>query len=143
MMKVSARNQLEGKVTRIITGAVNNEVDITLEHGEILTTVITKESCETLDIREGKDAIAVIKAPWVVLASVDSGLRFSARNQFRGKITKIINGAVNSTVHLRTEKGLALTAVITNESRDEMELHEGNAIIALVKASSVILATRI
>jgi len=142
MMKVSARNQLDGKVTRIVTGAVNNEVDITLEHGEVLTTVITKESCETLDIREGKQAVAIIKAPWVVLASVDSGLRFSARNQFRGKISKIVNGAVNSTVHLRTEKNLALTAIITNESRDEMELHEGNEVIALIKASSVILATR-
>lgn len=142
MMKVSARNQLTGKVTRIITGAVNNEVDITLEHGEVLTTVITKESCEALDIRNGKEAIAIIKAPWVVLANVDSGLRFSARNQFRGKITKIVNGAVNSTIHLKTEKGLPLTAIITNEGRDEMELHEGNEVIALVKASSVILATR-
>lgn len=142
MMKVSARNQLTGKVTRIITGAVNNEVDITLEHGEVLTTVITKESCEALDIRNGKEAIAIIKAPWVVLANVDSGLRFSARNQFRGKITKIVNGAVNSTIHLKTEKGLPLTAIITNEGRDEMELHEGNEVIALVKASGVILATR-
>ncbi|MBS0849209.1 TOBE domain-containing protein [Citrobacter sp. JGM124] len=141
-MKVSARNQLTGKVTRIITGAVNNEVDITLEHGEVLTTVITKESCEALDIRNGKEAIAIIKAPWVVLANVDSGLRFSARNQFRGKITKIVNGAVNSTIHLKTEKGLPLTAIITNEGRDEMELHEGNEVIALVKASGVILATR-
>lgn len=142
MMKVSARNQLIGKVTRIITGAINNEVDITLEHGEVLTTVVTKESCEALDIRNGKEAIAVIKAPWVVLASVDSGLRFSARNQFLGKISKIVTGAVNSTIHLRTEKGLSLTAIITNEGRDEMELHEGNEVIALVKASSVILATR-
>jgi len=142
MLKISARNQLDGKVTRIVSGAVNNEVELTLEHGEVLTTVITKESCETLGIREGKEAVAIIKAPWVVLSSVDSGLRFSARNQFRGKISKIVSGAVNSTIHLRTEKGLALTAVITNEGRDEMELHEGNDVLALVKASSVILATR-
>lgn len=141
-MKISARNQLTGKVSRIVAGAVNNEVELTLEHGEILTTVITKESCDVLGIREGKDAVAIIKAPWVVLANPDCGLRFSARNQFRGKISKMVNGAVNCTIHLRTEKGLPLTAVITNESRDEMELHEGNDIVALIKASSVILATK-
>lgn len=141
-MKISARNQLTGKVSRIVTGAVNNEVELTLEHGEILTTVITKESCDILEIREGKEAVAVIKAPWVVLANPDCGLRFSARNQFRGTISKIVNGAVNSTIHLRTEKGLPLTAVITNESRDEMELHEGNEILALIKASGVIVATK-
>ena len=141
-MKISARNQLTGKVSRIVAGAVNNEVELTLKHGEILTTVITKESCDVLGIREGKEAVAIIKAPWVVLANPDCGLRFSARNQFRGKISKMVNGAVNSTIHLRTEKGLPLTAVITNESRDEMELHEGNEIVALIKASSVILATK-
>ncbi|MEG0280055.1 MAG: TOBE domain-containing protein [Morganella sp. (in: enterobacteria)] len=141
-MKISARNQLTGKVSRIVAGAVNNEVELTLEHGEVLTTVITKESCDVLGLREGKEAVAIIKAPWVVLANPDCGLRFSARNQFSGKISKIVNGAVNSTIHLRTEKGLPLTAVITNESRDEMELHEGNHVIALVKASSVILATK-
>ena len=141
-MKISARNQLTGKVSRIVTGAVNNEVELTLEHGEILTTVITKESCDVLGIREGKEAVAIVKAPWVVLANPDCGLRFSARNQFRGIISKMVNGAVNSTIHLRTEKGLPLPAVITNESRDEMELHEGNEIVALIKASSVILATK-
>ena len=141
-MKISTRNQLTGKVSRIVAGAVNNEVELTLEHGEVLTTVITKESCDVLGIREGKEAVAIIKAPWVVLANPDCGLRFSARNQFRGKISKMVNGAVNSTIHLRTEKWLPLTAVITNESRDEMELHEGNEIVALIKASSVILATK-
>ena len=90
-MKISARNQLTGKVSRVVAGAVNNEVELTLEHGEILTTVITKESCDVLGIREGKEAVAIIKAPWVVLANPDCGLRFSARNQFRGKISQRVN----------------------------------------------------
>lgn len=141
-MNISARNQLVGTVTKVIEGAVNNEVVLTLEHGEILTTIITKESCEALGIFKGEEAIAVIKAPWVVLAAPDCGLRFSARNQFTGKISAITEGAVNSTVHLTTEKGLKLTAIITNESLKEMALAVDNEITALVKASSIILATR-
>ena len=49
---------------------------------------------------------------------------------------------MNSTVHLETAKGLELTAVITNESLQEMKLAKGSDVLALVKASSVIVATR-
>ncbi|MGO2347612.1 MAG: TOBE domain-containing protein, partial [Providencia sp.] len=69
-------------------------------------------------------------------------LQFSARNQFNGKISQIVKGAVNSTIHLVTSKGIELTAIITNESLKEMNLVKGAGITALIKASSVILATR-
>lgn len=141
-MKVSARNQLVGKVVDIIEGAVNSEVILSLAHGEKLVTIITKESRDSLKIKKDGEAIAIIKAPWVVLALPDCGLNFSARNQFLGKVTQIAQGAVNSTVHLETAKGLELTAVITNESLQEMELAKGSDVLALVKASSVIVATR-
>lgn len=141
-MKVSARNQLVGKVVDIIEGAVNSEVILSLAHGEKLATIITKESCDSLKIKKEGEAIAIIKAPWVVLALPDSDLNFSARNQFAGKVIQIVQGAVNATVHLETAKGLELTAVITNESLQEMKLAKGSDILALVKASSVIVATR-
>ncbi|MEQ4627527.1 TOBE domain-containing protein [Providencia manganoxydans] len=141
-MQVSARNQLTGTVSAIKEGAVNNEMVLSLGNGEELTTVITRESCKTLGLVVGKEAIAIIKAPWVVLAKPDCGLQFSARNQFNGKISNIVEGAVNSTVHLVTDKGIELTAIITNESFQDMALTKGVDITALVKASSVILATR-
>lgn len=141
MKKVSARNQLKGTVSAIFEGSVNNEVIISLDNGDELVTVITKQSCSTLGIIPGKEVISIIKAPWVVLADPHSGLLFSARNQYRGTIKKVVKGAVNTTVHLVTEKGLSLTAVITNESTDEMEIKEGNSILAIVKASSIIIAT--
>lgn len=141
-MQVSARNQLTGTVSIVKEGAVNNEVVLSLGNGEELTTVITRESCETLGLVVGKEAVAIIKAPWVVLAKPDCELRFSARNQFNGKISNIIEGAVNSTVHLVTDKGVELTAIITNESLKDMALTKGVDITALIKASSVILATR-
>lgn len=141
-MQVSARNQLTGTVSAIKEGAVNNEVVLSLGNGEELTTVITRESCKTLGLVVGKEAIAIIKAPWVVLTKPDCGLQFSARNQFNGKISNIVEGAVNSTVHLVTDKGIELTAIITNESFQDMALTKGVDITALVKASSVILATR-
>nr|WP_113866540.1 TOBE domain-containing protein [Brenneria salicis]NMN92724.1 molybdopterin-binding protein [Brenneria salicis ATCC 15712 = DSM 30166]RBP62436.1 molybdopterin-binding protein [Brenneria salicis ATCC 15712 = DSM 30166]RLM30631.1 transporter [Brenneria salicis ATCC 15712 = DSM 30166] len=139
-MSVSARNQLTGVVYSVIEGAVNNEVVLKLEGGEQLTTVITKASSNALGLAPGKTAIALIKAPWVILASSDCGLNFSARNQFAGMVKKVVKGAVNSTVHIETSNGLLLTSSITNESIDEMAMVEGSKVIALIKASSVIVA---
>lgn len=141
-MSVSARNQLTGVVDSVIQGAVNNEVVLKLEGGEQLTTVITKASSNALGLAPGKTAIALIKAPWVILASSDCGLNFSARNQFAGTVKKVVKGAVNSTVHIETSNGLSLTSSITNESIDEMAMVEGSKVIALIKASSVIVATQ-
>ncbi len=140
-MQVSARNQLSGVISEIREGAVNNEVVLTLANDEKITTVITKQSCETLGLKIGKKAVALIKAPWVVIAAADCPLQFSARNQFPGKIGKILRGAINSTVHIRTDKGIDITSIITNESVDEMRLKEYDPVIAIVKASSVIIAT--
>ena len=141
-MQISARNQLTGTVSQIKEGAVNNEIILSLGNGEELTTVITRESCHSLGLKIGKEAIAIIKAPWVVLIKPECDLQFSARNQFNGKISQIVEGAVNSTIHLVTSKGIKLTAIITNESLKEMNLVKGAGITALIKASSVILATR-
>ncbi len=140
MKKISARNLLKGKVSAIFEGSVNNEVMITLESGDEIVTVITKQSCNRLGIALDKSVVAIIKAPWVVLAEPNGGLRFSARNQFKGTIVDVQKGAVNSSVHFTTERGLHLTAIVTNESTDEMALETGKDILGLVKASSIILA---
>ncbi|RNM25825.1 hypothetical protein EFS38_05345 [Dickeya undicola] len=66
----------------------------------------------------------------------------SARNQLDGVVARVSEGAVHATVHITTAKGLKLTASVTNESVEEMGLQAGSAVLALIKASSVILATR-
>lgn len=141
-MSISARNQLTGTITAITAGAVNDEVVLTLAGGAQIVSVVTQSSRETMGLAIGKEAIALIKAPWVILASLDCGLVFSARNQFQGQITSLVTGAVNTTVQVRTNNGLDITAVVTNESAQEMKLAVNVGVIALVKASSVVLATK-
>ncbi|MFW0766781.1 TOBE domain-containing protein [Trabulsiella odontotermitis] len=141
-MAVSARNQLSGKVSAVSTGAVNDEVELTLNGGAKLVAIVTHSSKEALGLATGKDAIALIKAPWVTLATEDCGLKFSARNQFAGSVSTVTEGAVNATVHIKTDAGFEIVAVITNESQDEMKLGQGSRVIALIKASAILLATR-
>jgi len=68
-MKISARNILKGKVKRIVHGAVNSEVIVELPGGVEITSIITKKSAENLDLKEGHEVYAVIKATSVMLAS--------------------------------------------------------------------------
>ncbi|MBN2173905.1 MAG: TOBE domain-containing protein [Bacteroidales bacterium] len=66
-MKVSARNQLKGKVKSIQDGMVNSEVVIELAPGVEITSIITKSSAESLGIKAGKEVYAVIKASNVMI----------------------------------------------------------------------------
>jgi molybdopterin-binding protein len=66
-MKLSARNNLKGKVRKIITGAVNSEVVVDLGSGLEIVSIVTRESVEGLGLKEGGEVFAVIKASNVML----------------------------------------------------------------------------
>jgi molybdopterin-binding protein len=66
-MELSARNQLQGKVTSIRTGEVMAEVAVDVGGNEIVSA-ITRGSVERLAISVGDDVVVVIKATEVLLA---------------------------------------------------------------------------
>ncbi|WP_374407104.1 TOBE domain-containing protein [Hydrogenophaga sp.] len=66
-------------------------------------------------------------------------MKTSARNQFAGPIGVIRSGAVESEVVLALGPGLELTAIVTNESVQNLGLAEGRDVLAFVKASSIVL----
>ena len=66
-MQISARNQLKGKVKAVKLGEVMAEVVIELSSGEELVSAITRGSVESLDLKVGDDAIAIIKSTEVII----------------------------------------------------------------------------
>jgi molybdopterin-binding protein len=67
-MKLSARNLLKGKITSVTHGAVNSEVAMQLSSGDLVVSIITRESAESLGLKPGSDAYAVVKASNVMIA---------------------------------------------------------------------------
>jgi molybdate transport system regulatory protein len=63
----SARNQLQGTISRLTPGAVNTEVVLDLAGGGTVAAVITNESADTLELAEGKEATAMFKASSVIV----------------------------------------------------------------------------
>ena len=67
-MRLSARNQIKGKVVEVRKGATTGHVRIDIGNGVIITSSITNEAIDDLALQPGDDAIAVIKASDVMVA---------------------------------------------------------------------------
>jgi len=68
MMKLSARNQIKGKITSVQKGQTTGHVHIDIGNGITITSSITNEAIDDLALKVGDDAIAVIKASDVMVA---------------------------------------------------------------------------
>ena len=138
-MNVSARNVFKGKITALVDGAVNAEVELTLAGGDKIVAIVTEGSVKSLGLALGKEAVAYVKAPWVMLLAGPANVKFSARNQLAGKVASLQKGGVNTEVAITLLGGATVFAVVTNEAVLELGLKEGSEASALIKASHVIL----
>lgn len=133
-MKLSARNQLAGKVVNVQEGAVNGIV--TLDCGNITVSgTISMAAVKELGLVPGKEAVAIIKATEVMIGLGD--LAISARNKFSGKVASVTEGAVNDSVVLDIEGGKHITAMISRNAVKELGLEAGKEAVAVIKATSV------
>ena len=66
-MKLSARNQIPGKVIKVEKGATTSHVTIDIGHGLTITASITNEAVDDFKLKKGDTAFAVIKASDVMV----------------------------------------------------------------------------
>ena len=67
-------------------------------------------------------------------------MKLSARNLLKGKVIKILRGAVNAEVTIHLPGGEHIVSIITNASVESLGLQEGREAYAVIKASSVMIA---
>ncbi len=67
-MKLSARNQLKGKIVAVQKGQTTGRVRIDIGNGVVVTSSITNEAIDDLALGVGDEATAVIKASDVMVA---------------------------------------------------------------------------
>ena len=66
-------------------------------------------------------------------------MKLSARNQLKGKIVGVQKGQTTAHVRIDIGGGVVVTSSITNEAVDELKLKVGDAAMAIIKASDVIV----
>jgi len=68
-MKISARNQLKGKILEVKKGTTTAHVRVEIAPGMVITSSITNEAVDDLGLKAGGSAIVVIKASSVLIAT--------------------------------------------------------------------------
>lgn len=138
-MKTSARNQFAGIVKNIANSSIYSEVVLELDGGQEIVATVTCASAEELGLSVGSAVIALIKASNIMIATDLEHMKLSARNQLNGTITHIERGAVNSLVTLDLGGDMRISATVTMQSTEQLDLHPGQYATAIFKAGNVIL----
>ena len=141
-MAISARNQLNVVITEVKTGAVNSLIVGKTKGGDVLKATVTTDSEKGLDLKAGKEAVFLFKAPSVIISKGENDLRLSATNQIKGKITAVKEGAVNSEISVRSAGGENLSATVTNSSVKNLALAVGDEVTAIIKATQIIVGVK-
>ncbi|MEV0718677.1 TOBE domain-containing protein [Asanoa sp. NPDC050611] len=138
-MRLSIRNQLDGTILSVSRGEAMAAVKARLASGQELTAAITRESADDLQLIAGQPVTMLVKSTDVALATGAVG-DLSIRNQLPGRITSLTGGAAMTTLKVAVDGGGALTAVVTNDAVNDLDLSEGDEVLALVKATEVSVA---
>ena len=137
--KTSARNQFRGSVKTVRAGGVTADVVLDIGDGLDISATVTNEAVEDLRLAHGREAVALIKASFILLA-LDEQIRVSARNRLAGVVTAVISGGLNSEAKVQLAGGRVLTAIVTREALEQLDLAEGTPCCALVDSSHVLIA---
>ncbi len=135
---LTTRNQLRGTVSNVSTGSVMAEVEIEVG-GQDFVAAVTKHSVERLGLKQGDSVTVLVKATEVMLAKGSGSYdELTTRNQIPGKVTGVETGSVMAEVQIKIDGG-ELVAAVTKHSVERLGLSKGDDVVALVKATEVML----
>lgn len=139
-MKTSARNAFRCQVAEVKRGPVNTEVILRLSETTQIAAIITTDSVDDLGIAVGREAVALVKSTFILLAPGREPPRTSARNCLIGSVCHREDGPISAEIALDIGGGKTLVAIVTRDSAEDLGLQVGDAACAMFKASHVILA---
>ncbi len=138
-LKTSARNQIFGIVESIRKDSLNAIVTLRLKGKDKIVSQITVAGLESLGLKKGEEAYALIKANWISLASPQKVTKSKTENILSGRIISIKKGKTNAEVVVQLKGGSHLVSVISLNSEKDLTLAVGRKFQAAFMATDVIL----
>ena len=139
-LQTSARNQFFGTLIARDHTQVQQHVQIRLaDNRTVINAALTEQSANRLGLSEGKEVLALIKAPWVKLTKHPETT--DVDNCLSGIVTKLERGDENSEVLVTLTGGETLCSTLPNTDVDSLKLKLDDPVTALFNADQVIVAT--
>lgn len=124
-MRLSIRNQLPGVVVTVTRGEVMGTVRLRLSAGQEMTATITLDAIDDLGLSRGQAVTALVKSTEVSV-STGTAAGLSISNRIAGTVFEVDHGAVMSVVKITIEGGETITAAITKDGAESLELAPGD-----------------
>jgi molybdate transport system regulatory protein len=137
--RTSARNAFFCKVTEIVTGDIQTRVEMITMDGHPVVTVITNDSVHRLGLVPGKWIVAEVKAPMVMLQDGTSAFKGSAENRFKGTVTRITRGNINTECIIRVSDTTHICAVMSSSGTWLSRIRQGDPVWAFFSCFSVVI----
>lgn len=67
-------------------------------------------------------------------------MKISARNLLKGKVEKVEKGPITATVKIKIESPDTITAIISKESVEDLDIKTGDEVMAVIKSTEVMIA---
>jgi molybdopterin-binding protein len=67
-------------------------------------------------------------------------MKISARNKLKGNVKSVEKGPITSTVKIQIESPSLITAIISKESVEELDVKVGDEVMAVIKSTEVMIA---
>ncbi|WP_249679418.1 TOBE domain-containing protein [Pseudomonas abieticivorans] len=141
MMRTSARNQLQGRVSAIVAQGRNDLITLDLGGEYALTAQITHESTVQLELEVGSEVVALIKAGWLELHGPHETCP-AQHSGLLGQVEQIITDLQGpSEVRIGLRNGQTLCALADAARVDELRLQAGGRVLVSFAPGYVLLGT--
>ncbi len=137
--KTSARNSFFGKISSIQKGDIQAKVELITLSGDVVTTIITRDSLSRLGLKTGYLITAEVKAPWVILQKSDREPESTAENRFVGNIVRVNKGEPTTEYVVRISDGTELCSIVSTENARLMGFKENDRVWAIFNSFAVVL----
>lgn len=138
---LSSKNILKAKINSVNTQGLFSLVSARLENNKNLQAFISSNSFKHLELKKGQFILMIFKASAVIVSKNECAIRSSCENELNGKIVKITQGLVQVLIEIDC-LGVIISAMITKDSYEYMQLALNDNVNVLINSSSIILGIK-
>jgi len=135
-LQISARNQIQAEVEKIVRGSVNAEITLRLKGGQRMLSMITTEAVNDLHIEEGERIVAVCKSSNLFILQPGEE---TLANRLKGRVSSIQQDARNVKIVLDIGGHDTLVSVMPAEHFGVLSLTEGEEVTVAIRAKDILI----